>query len=203
MTVALITTALHSIQQPSVICRDLQVYGNYHFPRPEMREQYKLYPHKGPAKDVLSEPIEEVWSASGAATNKNSSGTDCSKNKETGSKITTDLSHPRYSLFHLLPSGRYYIILYTKTTRKEQFLSSGNYPHKQVTFIICNLLFKSANMLFTNLLPSTLHLQILYCKNSQTLHPCMLHTLFLLSLLTHFVLYIAGIICDVHYSYLQ
>ncbi len=41
-------------------------------------------------------------------------------------KITLDPSHPAHSLFELLPSGRRYRALSTRTTQ-EQFLPSGNH----------------------------------------------------------------------------
>ncbi|XP_060741958.1 uncharacterized protein LOC132856391 [Tachysurus vachellii] len=53
------------LQQPGVICGGLQVSGYYHFPRPELGVQHKLYHQKGPAEDVLSTSIKEVWSATG------------------------------------------------------------------------------------------------------------------------------------------
>lgn len=54
-------TPPHTIHQPSVICRGLQVSGNGHFPRPEKGVTNKLYPQKAPSEDILSAPIEQVW----------------------------------------------------------------------------------------------------------------------------------------------
>ncbi len=48
-------------------------------------------------------------------------------------KITLDPSHPAHSLFELLPSGRRYRALSTRTTRHKQFLPSGSPSHEHLT----------------------------------------------------------------------
>ncbi len=57
-------------------------------------------------------------------------------------KITLDPSHPAHSLFELLPSGRRYRALNTRTDRtQEQFLPSGNPYHEHLTLIMVHTLF--------------------------------------------------------------
>ncbi len=53
--------------------------------------------------------------------------------KKRADKITLDPSHPAHSLFELLPSGRRYRALSTRTTRQKQFLSPRNPSHEHLT----------------------------------------------------------------------
>ena len=62
-------SAPYNIQQPFVNCGDLQLSGNYPFPRPEVEDQHQLHPPQGPVVvDVVSAVTEEVWSGSASAT---------------------------------------------------------------------------------------------------------------------------------------
>ncbi len=84
-------------------------------------------------------------------------------------KIPLDPSHPAHSLFELLPSGRRYRALSTRTTRHRKFLSPSSHEYlilnMEHTTILYNYLFTTQTFLFfiSNLHMSDLTHNCLYC----------------------------------------
>ncbi len=70
-----------------------------------------------------------------------------SRESKRAGKITLDPSHPAHSLFELLPSGRRYRALITRTTRHRHFLCPSNPSHEHLilnmehTILLYNYLF--------------------------------------------------------------
>ncbi len=67
-------------------------------------------------------------------------------------KIPLDPSHPAHSLFELLPSGRRYRALSTRTTRHRKFLSPSSHEYlilnMEHTTILYNYLFTTQTLFF-------------------------------------------------------
>ncbi len=92
-----------------------------------------------------------------------------SRVRKRSGKIPLDPSHPAHSLFELLPSGRRYRALSTRTTRHRKFLSPSSHEYlilnMEHTTILYNYLFTTQTFLFQICTCQTSHIIvcIVYC----------------------------------------
>ncbi len=123
----------HHHEQHCDCSEAIQITGRHNFSGPEVGQSHWVHCEKGPAEVVLPSPAEEVQPATGAADTvqlchhwiRPLHVNNClvqlqelylSRVSKRAGKITLDPSHPAHSLFELLPSGRRYRALSTRTT---------------------------------------------------------------------------------------